>query len=194
MDISLKEKVLKLRGENKTYDEIKDLLGCSKATISYHCTRNGLGDNRVKINDELISKINEYYKSHTIDEVADKFNIARSTVICYVENKRVKLTDDERNHKNYERVKSRRQQLKQLAVDYKGGKCNNCGYDKSIWAFDFHHINPEKKDFSISRYLTLSWNKIKDELDKCIMLCANCHRELHHNEYKKSEGRWFESS
>ena len=41
MDISLKEKVLKLRGENKTYDEIKDLLGCSKATISYHCTRNG---------------------------------------------------------------------------------------------------------------------------------------------------------
>jgi DNA-binding CsgD family transcriptional regulator len=145
MDISLKEKILKLRSENKTYDEIKNLLGCSKATISYHCTRNGLGDNRVKINDELISQINEYYKLHTIDEVADKFNIGRSTVIFYVENKRVKLTDVERNHKNYERVKSRRQQLKQMAVDYKGGKCNNCGMINQFGLLNFTILTLKKK-------------------------------------------------
>jgi len=58
-------------------------------------------------------------------------------------------------------------------------KCSECGYDKSRAALEFHHLDPTKKDFSISSRWTISHDKLKEEIDKCIMLCANCHRELH---------------
>lgn len=77
-------------------------------------------------------------------------------------------------------VNKRRRKLKQLSVDYKGGKCFICGYNKCVSALEFHHINPLEKDFSISTTgNTKSWNDIKIELDKCILLCSNCHREEH---------------
>ena len=67
-----------------------------------------------------------------------------------------------------------------MAVEYKGGKCERCGYSRCIEAFDFHHADPAKKDFGISnKGYTRSWKRVKSELDKCIMLCANCHREIH---------------
>ena len=82
-----------------------------------------------------------------------------------------------------ESVQKRRDKIKLLAVEYKGGKCQNskCGYNKCIGALEFHHINGDK-DFGIARKgHTRSWEKVKLELDKCIMLCANCHREVHAN-------------
>lgn len=93
------------------------------------------------------------------------------------------LTDEERKRNNYLKVKSHRQLMKEKAVEYKGGKCEKCGYDKCIWVFDFHHLDSKEKDFGISSYSILAWDKVKEELDKCIMLCANCHRELHHTEF-----------
>lgn len=80
------------------------------------------------------------------------------------------------------RQKYRALKHKQMAVEYMGGKCSKCGYDKTIAALEFHHIVPEEKEFAISCAYNKSWNKIKNELDKCIMLCANCHRELHNQE------------
>lgn len=82
-------------------------------------------------------------------------------------------------------VRRRRYRLKEKAVEYKGGKCEFCGYNKCIDALEFHHKNPEEKDFGISSGETKSWEKIKNELDKCLMLCANCHREIHSNDNKK---------
>lgn len=70
--------------------------------------------------------------------------------------------------------------MKQKAVEYLGGKCSICGYNKCNRALDFHHINPDKKDNTISSLYNYSWDNIKKELDKCILLCANCHRELHY--------------
>jgi len=65
-------------------------------------------------------------------------------------------------------------------VDYKGEKCQCCGYDKYIGALEFHHIDPNEKDFSLShRGYCYSWDKVKKELDKCILVCSNCHREIH---------------
>jgi hypothetical protein len=70
--------------------------------------------------------------------------------------------------------------LKQMAVEHKGGQCQKCGYNKCISALDFHHIEPQHKDFGIShKGLTRSWEAIKKEIDKCILVCANCHREIH---------------
>jgi hypothetical protein len=69
--------------------------------------------------------------------------------------------------------------VKLAAVKYKGGACERCGYNKSPYALEFHHRDPSQKDGNISRMLSHSWSRVKKELDKCIMLCANCHREEH---------------
>lgn len=77
-------------------------------------------------------------------------------------------------------VTKRRNNLKQMAVDYKGGKCEKCEYNKCIGALEFHHLEPEHKDFGISASgHTRSWEKLKSELDKCILVCCRCHREIH---------------
>lgn len=78
------------------------------------------------------------------------------------------------------RVKERQRNLKQQCVDYKGGVCSICGYNKCLGALEFHHLNPEEKDFGIAKLRCKNINDvIKQELDKCILVCANCHRELH---------------
>lgn len=77
-------------------------------------------------------------------------------------------------------VRARRKKVRQMSVEYKGSKCATCGYNRCIEALEFHHNDLSQKDFGISeKGYTRSWDKVKEELDKCIMLCANCHRELH---------------
>ena len=67
-----------------------------------------------------------------------------------------------------------------MAITYKGGKCQCCGYNRCLGALEFHHIDPSSKDFGISsKGYTRSWDKVKSELDKCVLVCANCHREIH---------------
>lgn len=77
-------------------------------------------------------------------------------------------------------VKRRRKKLREMAIDYKGGSCQICGYNRCGAALDFHHVDEKQKEFGISaKGYTRSWEKVKEELDKCVMLCANCHREVH---------------
>ena len=77
-------------------------------------------------------------------------------------------------------VKRRRKKLREMGIEYKGGKCVCCGYSADMTALDFHHKDEDTKDFGLSqRGLTRSWEKIKAELDKCVLVCANCHREIH---------------
>ena len=77
-------------------------------------------------------------------------------------------------------VDLRRKKLREMAIEYKSGKCQICGYNKCLQALEFHHLDPKGKDFPLSGS-TKSWDNIKNELDKCILLCANCHREIHAN-------------
>ncbi len=186
MGKGLKNKILNLREKGWSYSKIKNKLKCSSSTISYHCKNHnlsyiGLMDTR-KLSDEKILKVQEYYKTHTLKQTAEKFNVSVSGIKRYLKLivKKVILSTQERKKRNYLRVKTARQKIKEKAVKYKGGKCEKCGYDKCIWAFDFHHIEPKQKDFNISRYSTTCWEKIKKELDKCIIVCSNCHRELHY--------------
>ncbi len=76
---------------------------------------------------------------------------------------------------------------KQNCIDYKGGRCEVCGYSKCMTAIEFHHRDPSQKDFDISRRRTVKLtDEFKRELDKCAILCANCHREEH---LRLTEGR-----
>ena len=82
--------------------------------------------------------------------------------------------------KNKASVHRYRKNQKKKAIEYKGGKCELCGYDKCQEALQFHHINPEEKEFGIAKKgITYVWETLKLELDKCICLCANCHAEVH---------------
>ena len=77
-------------------------------------------------------------------------------------------------------VRKRRRRIREKAIEYKGGRCQICGYGKCSEALEFHHLDSSGKDFGISdRGHTRSWKRITAELDKCVLLCANCHREVH---------------
>lgn len=60
----------------------------------------------------------------------------------------------------------------------RGGKCERCGYDKCIQALEFHHIDPSQKDFTISND-HFKLKEAVEESKKCIIICSNCHKELH---------------
>jgi hypothetical protein len=71
-----------------------------------------------------------------------------------------------------------RRNMKLKAVEYLGGKCFRCGYSKCVRALSFHHRDPNTKEFGIAQPTTKSWERVKAELDKCDLLCMNCHMEV----------------
>ena len=84
------------------------------------------------------------------------------------------------------RERGRTRNTKALAVDYLGGECLDCGTEATetnICIFDFHHLDPSSKEDNPSFLLkTLKFTeKVIEELDKCVLLCANCHRLRHYN-------------
>jgi len=94
--------------------------------------------------------------------------------------KRRKVLSTERTAAaSYSHTKRFRKNQKNRAVEYLGGKCTLCGYNKCNQSLDFHHKNPTTKEFSISQNCNRSWSKMVKELDKCIILCRNCHGEVH---------------
>ena len=77
---------------------------------------------------------------------------------------------------------------KESIITRMGGKCSNCGYDKCQNALELHHIDPSLKDSKTTKHLRQITDpvRLESELSKCILLCANCHRETHsglHPEY-----------
>ncbi len=82
-----------------------------------------------------------------------------------------------------ERKRNKAKIMKKRIVEYIGGKleCNHCGYTYStLTPFNFHHVNPTEKENTISHMLDNRWERVKAEVDKCILLCANCHLIEHH--------------
>ena len=127
----MKEQILELRKQGKSYRQIEKILHCSRSLISYYVNPEG---------------------------------------------KQKKI---EAQNKNRYRKRS----------EYKlqaGGKCQICGYNKCLEALHFHHKTPSEKNFSISEAIwgvkkKISDKEIKKEIQKCILLCANCHYEMHYN-------------
>ena len=130
----------------------------------------------------------EYYKNNSEKE--------RKRVSEWIKNNRDKVNYRERRSKSKQRWKKnnpdkvresrRRRSLnrKLYSIEYKGGKCEDCGIiatmeNRSI--FDFHHLEPSTKKNEVTELQTKSIEKLKEELDKCVLLCANCHRLRHQN-------------
>ncbi len=81
---------------------------------------------------------------------------------------------------NSESVMRTQRKKKMIAVEAFGGKCCLCGYHKCLDALEFHHLEKSEKEEKPS-YVILRWSfkRAKKELDKCILVCSNCHREIH---------------
>lgn len=82
------------------------------------------------------------------------------------------------NCKSKYHVTQFRHRTKARAVEYKGGKCELCGYDKCLRALGFHHPNDNKQFGIAASGHTRPWSEIQQEIDKCQLVCANCHAEL----------------
>lgn len=77
-----------------------------------------------------------------------------------------------------DKLRHRVEKLK--AIAYKGGKCYCCGYDDYMYlrVFAFHHLDPTKKDLKFD-FSKRKFETVKQELDKCILVCSNCHAIIH---------------
>ncbi len=87
---------------------------------------------------------------------------------------------DKDKQREYQKLRIRRivRENKEMALDYLSRGCVVCGEDFP-GCLDFHHTDPGKKEFGVSRILHHSSGSVMKEVSKCVVLCANCHRKLH---------------
>ena len=97
-----------------------------------------------------------------------------------------KTTSTNFKNQNYSTQQARGLERKKKLIEIAGGECCDCGYKKNISALEFHHLNPEQKSFGVDlrKCSNLHWDKLVNEVMKCVLICANCHRERHNPELK----------
>ena len=174
MDIKIKEQIIELRRKGLTYNEIRDITKVKKATISDIVKPLNLGGNAIKkLTPELIEEIQAKY-----NEIGNLKKVVKLYHISFERLSKVIKHGREKKVSNVEAVESWRKRKKKTLVEYKGGKCQCCGYSRCIEALEFHHLNPNIKNFTISGK-SKSFNSLKSEVDKCILVCSNCHKEIH---------------
>lgn len=165
-------------------DRKKECGNCheTKALSEFHRNRNGFVAHCKKCRNEYAKKYRQRPESK---------KIMRKYVLEYRKNpeNRERLNARTRLWRKKPQAKIKRNETrriwtakeKQKAIDYKGGKCQVCGYSKCLAALDFHHIDPSKKNGYGTGALKAHWSfdRNKSELNKCVLVCVRCHREIH---------------
>ena len=108
----------------------------------------------------------------------NKFETKSSTrIYCYkCSGESTRLDNETRKHQKT----ILRNNMKKQAVKLLGGKCCICGYDRCIDALEFHHKDPSIKEFKLGSGNTMYWKEYKAEALKWMLLCSNCHKEIHY--------------
>lgn len=153
-------KIIELRLQKLSLREIQRRLKCSKSTISKWCST-------LKSNPDIIEENNSHYG------MSDEKRKSRETEFL----RQVK-PDDPSWFNDY---KARRKEAsKRFIMEPANCRCQICGYNKYFGALAFHHINELNKDFTLSgTKLTYSIKRIVEEASKCVLVCHNCHSEIH---------------
>lgn len=162
-----KEKLVELINKNLSQRKISEILNVSQTNLRYWLNKFELKTNIKQYNEcSDKKKCPKCKENKRLDEFYSRRNRKGNSVYC----KTCSNSESRERFKNF----------KIKCVDYKGGKCERCGYNKYIGALDFHHLDPSQKDFGIAKVKLHSFDdKVKRELDKCILVCSNCHREIH---------------
>jgi hypothetical protein len=138
--------------------------------------------------EENKKEIIELYKisNGNLNITANKFNlVSKWSIRNFLQKEnlygkvKTQETDQEKSRRKSLHVINWKKQKKLELIEYKGGCCEICGYNKCSAALEFHHKDPTQKDFAISSH-SYSFEKMKIEVDKCMLVCSNCHREIHH--------------
>lgn len=104
---------------------------------------------------------------------------------CRKENERIysEAYHFDRKVERNKNATEKRRANKLRAIEYLGGECVDCKQKWPLAVYDFHHLDPKQKDFQVSWLMNWNWGVQQKELDKCVLLCANCHRIRHHKEF-----------
>lgn len=114
-------------------------------------------------------------------ELRERKKYDRKRYLSIRTTKRYKEQWQKRKHLQGPHFRKLRRENKLKAIEYLGGRCAHCKQIFPTCVYDFHHIDPLTKEKSIGLLLSNNWSeKIIYEIKKCLLLCANCHRILHH--------------
>lgn len=158
-----KEILLKYINQGLSTWKIAEICNMSQPNVRYWLKKFDLKTERVTTKEADTKKCPKCGKIKSLDEF---YKSTKSSSYC-------KDCIKESNKLN-------RQSVKQQAIDYLGGSCSKCGYNKCNNALEFHHLDPLQKDKDYSNYKGSFSDKLKTELDKCVLLCSNCHKEEHY--------------
>lgn len=164
----IKKQIIDLYLSGMSLQDISANLGIYRVTISRILKRNNIAVEKRRLSQEKQMELKDKKRNCIIcdKDVKDKKNICMT---CY--------------------TNVRRFRLKNWMINYKGGECADCNVKNlDISCYDFHHLDPSQKDFALSRLNSarISKEKVVKELDKCVLLCSNCHRVKHSN-YKSEK-------
>lgn len=173
------EQLTELVYAGKSIQDLANHYGKSKTSIRHWLTKYNLtttgkaGNKPVKLidNKKMCGSCNELFPLSSFGQRKDRGNKPRTYCLCC-----------ESNNTMAEEYK-----IKDAAIGYCGGKCIVCDLQGDRRIFDFHHFHPEHKDFNISHHKSRSFQTMIKELDKCWLVCTNCHQEIH-SEMKKRAG------
>lgn len=110
--------------------------------------------------------------------ICDKALTGKQTCFC-------SITCKNKAHQSYQSQQKRGVQRKSDIIKRFGGQCSICGYNRNLSALTFHHKDPSKKTFKLDiRSLSnRTFSKIENELKKCVLVCHNCHAEIHNSRH-----------
>lgn len=151
-----RDALVELLGQNLSQRQLADTLGCSQTTVKYWLNKWGLNTK--------YSRVDAKYCRRCGENDTTKLR-SGCRYIC-------KRCDTQRTLDRFRLYKTK-------AVEYKGGKCVVCGYDRCLAALDFHHLDPKDKDPDWNLMKNRAFEGIKRELDKCVLVCNRCHVEAH---------------
>lgn len=169
------EKLKVLIDKNLTQRDMANLLSCSQSTIKYWLKVFNLKTINTKKYEHIKVCQNEKYCSRC-NEIKDKSEF-------FKKDKKSEVLQSYCKKCNSKHVITRAKDKKLILLTYMGGECVDCNLkvnETNGCVFDFHHLNPKEKDFNLSEFKNREIDEIiKKELDKCVLLCSNCHRMRH---------------
>ena len=166
--------------EGKSIADISKLTGKSKTSVRHWLSKYGIKTHGIAGNPQECQVTGDKKECRSCRQLLSFDNFRIRT------DRKNKLSTYCRSCES-RRLLERERDIKARCVEYRGGICMGCGLTFHNACYDFHHLEPEHKDFNIGALKSKSFESLKPELDKCALVCVNCHRHAHRL-LKRAEG------
>lgn len=199
MDIDYCKKLIE---DNASYTDIAKKLDLPLSTVKRKLSKLGLKTRfnpyaRVNLNLEELETLVK--SGDSISTISSKLKTSNTNVRYWLKKCGLKTSPKygkytsaykPKNSTNYSLQRNRGLERKKYFISYLGGKCSSCGYDKNVAALAFHHLDPKLKCFTldIRKMSNKKMEALKQEVDKCQLLCHNCHMEIEYPHLTKLVG------